>query len=191
VNRGEGASAIRELAAKVSPLEDLTQLDEGILVNVGILKGGDARQVIPARAEMEMDYRAPTQEEADKLVAKIREIALLQQNPSVTLELEGRQSRPEFPRSPGTVSLYRRALAIASEMGMPLPEIHTRGGSDGSFVAARGVPTLDGLGPIALDDCSRRERLLIKSLVPRTQLLARLIAGLGGHEHEDTNAAAV
>ncbi len=180
VNRGEGASAIKELAAKVSSLEDLTHIRKGILLNVGIFKGGEARQVIPAKAEMEMDYRAPNQEEADKLVADIRKIALFQQNSKVTLKLEGRQSRPEFPRLPGTVSLYRRALAIANEMEMPLPEIHTRGGSDGSFVAARGVPTLDGLGPIALDDCSRKERLLIKSILPRTLLLARLIAELGG-----------
>ncbi len=185
VNKGEGASAIKELAVKVSPLEDLAQMDKGILLNVGVFKGGEARQLIPARAEMEIDYRAPNQEAADKLVADIRKIALCQQNPKVSLDLEGRQSRPEFPRSPGTLDLYRRAHAIADEMGMPLPEIHTKGGSDGSFVAARGVPTLDGLGPIALDDCSRRERLLISSILPRTLLMARLIAGLGRFDNEN------
>ncbi len=183
VNKGEGASAIRELAAKVALLEDLTRIDLGILVNVGLFKGGEARQVIPARAEMEIDYRAPSQDEADRLVENIRRIALHKLNSKVSIELEGRQSRPEFPRSPGTLELYRRALAIANEMEMPLPEIHTKGGSDGSFVAALGVPTLDGLGPIALDDCSRRERLLISSIIPRTRLLARLIAGLGQAEN--------
>lgn len=179
VNKGEGASAIRELAAKVSPLEDLTRLEEGVLVNVGLFKGGEARQVISAHAEMELDYRAPNQEEADKLMEDIRRLALTRLNDKVRLTLDGRQSRPEYPRSPGTLDLYHRALAIAEDMGMPLPEIHTMGGSDGSFVAARGTPTLDGLGPIALDDCSRRERVLISSILPRTTLLARLIAGLG------------
>jgi glutamate carboxypeptidase len=187
VNKGEGASAIRELAAKVALLEDLTRLDEGLLVNVGLFKGGEARQVIPARAEMEIDYRAPSQEKADRLAEDIRRIALHKLDSKVSIELDGRQSRPEFPRSQGTLKLYRRALAIADEMGMPLPEIHTKGGSDGSFVAARGVPTLDGLGPIALDDCSRRERLLIKSIIPRTILLARLMAGLGQVEHSNTD----
>ena len=180
VNKGEGASAVRELAVKVAPLEDLTRLDQGVLVNVGIFNGGEARQVIPARAELEIDYRAPNQKEADMLAESIRKIALDKKNPRVELELEGRQSRPEFPRSPKGLDLYNRARAIAQSMGQSLPEIHTRGGSDGSFAAARGVPTLDGLGPIALDDCSRRERLVIKSFLPRTILLAELIAGLGG-----------
>jgi len=179
VNKGEGASAIRELSIKVAQLEDLARIEEGILVNVGLFRGGEARQVIPARAEMELDYRAPNQAEADKLVREIRRIALSQKDPRVSLNLEGRQSRPEFPRSSGTLDLYHRALAIANELCIPLPEIHTKGGSDGSFVAAQGVATLDGLGPIALDDCSRRERVVIESILPRTLLLAELISGLG------------
>jgi glutamate carboxypeptidase len=51
------------------------------------------------------------------------------------------------------------------------------GGSDGSFVAATGVPTLDGLGPVARHQCSSREVVEVSSIVPRTALLAGLIAG--------------
>lgn len=178
VNKGEGVSAIRELAVKVEPLESLSQIEKGISINVGVFNGGEARQVIPAFAEMEIDFRAPNQEEADKLVTQLKNIALTPINSKVKLILEGRQSRPEFPRSEGTLKLYSQALEIAQTMNMPLPEIHTKGGSDGSFVAALGVPTLDGLGPIALDDCSRRERVPISSIIPRTKLLANLIAGL-------------
>ncbi|MFH1137098.1 MAG: M20 family metallopeptidase [Pseudomonadota bacterium] len=189
VNKGEGASAIRELAVKVAPLEDLSVIDRGLLVNVGLFSGGEARQVIPAKAELEIDYRSPSQAEADRLAENIRRLALARENPKVTLELEGRQSRPEFPRSPGVLDLYRRARAIAAQLGLPLPEIHTKGGSDGSFTAARGTPTLDGLGPIALDDCSRRERLVINSILPRTLLLAELIAGLGRPQKEKTDGS--
>ena len=179
VNQGEGVSALRELAAKVGPLEALTRREEGLLVNVGLFKGGEARQVVPATAEMEIDFRASDQRAADNLVAQLKTIALTPIDGRVKLALEGGQSRPEFPRSAGTLGLYRRARAIARDMGLPLPEVHTKGGSDGSFVAALGVATLDGLGPIALDDCSRRERVRIDSIIPRTLLLARLIAGLG------------
>jgi len=178
VNKGEGVSAIRELAAKVDLLESLSQIDKGISINVGVFRGGEARQVIPAFAEMEIDFRAPNQKEADKLVVQLKEIALTPINSKVKLTLKGQQSRPEFPRSEGTLKLYSQALAIAQTMNMPLPEDHTKGGSDGSFVAALGIPTLDGLGPIALDDCSRRERVPINSIIPRTKLLANLIAGL-------------
>ncbi len=178
VNRGEGASAVRALAQKVGPLEDLACQEKGVLVNVGLFRGGEARQVIPGHAELEIDYRATSQALADELTEKINKIALENDNPRITLTLEGRQSRPEFPRSAGTLDLYERAKAIAKDLGQDLPEDHTRGGSDGSFVAAGGVPTLDGLGPIALDDCSPKERLVIQSIMPRTLLFARLIAGL-------------
>lgn len=174
-----GASAVRELAGKVEALEMLAVPEKEILVNVGIFRGGEARQVIPAFAEMHIDFRAPNQAEGDRLIARIRKIALSARNDKVKISLSGGQTRPEFPRSPGTLHLYRTAAAIAADMGMPLPEVHTRGGSDGSFTAALGVPTLDGLGPISLDDCSRNERVVIDSLVPRAELMARLIAQIG------------
>ena len=178
VDYERGASAVRELAGKVGPLESLTRVDQGIIVNVGIFKGGEARQVIPAAGEMHIDFRAPDQTQADELMAQVRALALTAANSKVSLSIEGGQTRPAFPRSSGTVHLYRHAAAIAEELSIPLPEVHTRGGSDGSLVAALGVATLDGLGPVSLDDCSRHERVVISTLVPRTLLLAHLIVAL-------------
>jgi glutamate carboxypeptidase len=171
-----GASAVRELAVKVEDLELLSEPGKGILVNVGVFQGGEARQVIPAFAEMHIDFRAPNQMECNILITKIRQIAIKTRNEKVNISLNGGQTRPEFPRSPGTLYLYRTAAEIAEGMGMALPEVHTQGGSDGSFTAALGVPTLDGLGPISFDDCSRNERVVIDSLAPRAELMARLIA---------------
>jgi glutamate carboxypeptidase len=171
-----GASAVRELAVKVEDLELLSEPEKGILVNVGVFQGGEARQVIPAFAEMHIDFRAPNQMECDILITKIQRIASKTQNEKVNISLNGGQTRPEFLRSPGTLYLYRTAAEIAEDMGMVLPEVHTQGGSDGSFTAALGVPTLDGLGPISFDDCSRNERVVIDSLAPRAELMARLIA---------------
>ena len=48
--------------------------------------------------------------------------------------------------------------------------------SDGNFTAAMGVPTLDGLGPVGGLDHSPFEYIDITSIVPRTALLAGLIA---------------
>jgi glutamate carboxypeptidase len=169
---------VRELAAKVVPLEALTRNADGIIVNVGVFRGGEARQVIPAAAEMLIDFRAPDQAEAERLGARIRGILAATENPRVTVTAEGVQTRPAFPRSPGTVHLYELAEGIAGELGMPLPEVHTRGGSDGSLVAAAGTATLDGMGPVSLDDCSRQERVILATMVPRALLLANLILAL-------------
>jgi glutamate carboxypeptidase len=178
VDYERGASAVRELALKVPALEALTRLEEGIIVNVGVFQGGEARQVIPAAAEMLVDFRAPDQVEAERLMARIQSVATTPENPAVRLTAEGVQTRPAFPRSAGTLHLYELAAGIAGELGMPLPEVHTRGGSDGSLVAAQGVATLDGLGPVSLDDCSLQERVVVGTLVPRALLLANLILAL-------------
>jgi glutamate carboxypeptidase len=70
-------------------------------------------------------------------------------------------------------------LAIAAGFNIPLNEVHSTGGSDGSFTAALGIPTLDGLGPMSFEICSRREKIVIESLFERSLLLAGLIGKLG------------
>ena len=188
VDYERGASAVRELALKVPALESLTRLEEGIVVNVGVFRGGEARQVIPAAAEMLVDFRAPGQAEAERLMARIQTLATTPSNPAVRLSAEGVQTRPAFPRSSGTLHLYELAAGIAGELGIPLPEVHTRGGSDGSLVAAAGVATLDGMGPVSLDDCSLQERVAVGTLVPRALLLANLILALDRERNGERRA---
>jgi glutamate carboxypeptidase len=178
VDYDRGASAVRALAAKVGPLEALTENARGIIVNVGVFRGGEARQVIPAAAEMQVDFRAPDQPEADRLMRRVQEIAAGADDPRVTISIEGGVTRPCFPRTPATVRLYQAAAKVAAGIGLPISEEHTRGGSDGSLVAAQGVATLDGMGPVSLDDCSRNERVVLATVGPRTLLLAGTILAL-------------
>ena len=56
--------------------------------------------------------------------------------------------------------------------------VSSRGGSDASFAAALGVPTLDGFGPICHDSCARGERIEVDSLAERGALMALLIVDL-------------
>jgi glutamate carboxypeptidase len=177
-NFSEGVSAIRELAQKVGPIEALSVPEEDRILNIGIFRGGEARQVVPADAAIHIDLRAPNDEEANQLIGRLQEIALTSTNPQVELSLSGGLTRPAFRRTAGVFDLYRRALAIAQEIKIPLPEIHSRAGSDANLVAGQGTPALDGLGPVAWDVCSRRERISLESLGQRALLLANLMAGL-------------
>jgi glutamate carboxypeptidase len=81
-------------------------------------------------------------------------------------------------RSIGTANLYKQARGIAHALGFTLEEAATGGGSDGNFTAALGVPTLDGLGAVGQGAHAAHEHILAKHLVPRTALLASLIANL-------------
>ena len=175
----EGASALRVLADRVAALEELTDVEQGTLVNVGMLEGGDARQVVPAAAEMHVDLRARTDPGAAALLTRVLEILRAPCDPRVTLEISGGITRPAFPRA-ASDALLNRANRAAAALGLAYPAVESGGGSDGSFAAALGRPTLDGLGPVCLDPCSRRERIVIDSLFERAAILGSLMAHLPG-----------
>lgn len=53
-----------------------------------------------------------------------------------------------------------------------------RGGSDGNFTAALGVPTLDGLGADGKGAHTDYEQINFSSLEPRARLMLRLLETL-------------
>lgn len=175
VNPEEGISALLPLAALVAPLSVLGG-EQGGCASIGILRGGSARQVVPDRAEMHVDLRAPSQAAAEALEAGIRALAAAQGG-GAAVTVAGGVTRPAFPTAMGE-TLFRLYREIAEQAGIAVSALTTRGGSDGSFGAALGIPTLDGLGPICFDTCSRRERILLASLSERALLLAGLILRL-------------
>ena len=98
----DGASAIREIAAKTVDLEALTDYSKGVTVNVGIIEAGTAVNVIPSRATAEIDIRIPTHELAAKIDARMQ--VLEAEVPGVTLEIKGSLNRLPMERTSGSLS---------------------------------------------------------------------------------------
>ena len=82
-------------------------------------------------------------------------------------------------RTPAVAALETAAQRLAGELGFTVKGASTGGASDASFVAAEGVPVLDGLGPIGGLDHSPDEYIELDSIIPRTALLALLIVAAG------------
>lgn len=177
VNAAEGASALKAAARAVLTLEALTDLPRELVVNVGILKSGFARQVVPHEAEMHVDLRAAYAEDLPKLEANVRSIIGDTGDPRVSVKIEGGWSRPLFPET-ASKGLFALAEGFASEIGAPIRAVVSSGGSDGSFAGALGRPTLDGLGPICHDTCSRREKIVVASVAERGAIFGALIDAL-------------
>ena len=171
-----GASAIAALAPLVGALEALGR-PPSQQVSVGIFRGGVARQVVPDRAELHVDLRAGDAAAAQALLERVRALVADAAADGVTLTLEGGFTRPPL-EAKRSHELWQLASGCAAELELPLHAVASRGGSDASFAAALGVPTLDGLGPICHDSCSRDERIEIASLADRGALLAQLIVVL-------------
>ncbi len=175
--REQGASAVSVLAPMVTEIEALSDFAAGTYATAGIFRGGAARQVVPGEAEIHFDRRAPNDQAAAELLARVRAIATRPPSDSrVTVEVSGDFTRPAFPTLPAMHALYALAEEYSRDLGAPIFSVVSRGGSDGSFAARLGVPTLDGLGPIGHDICSRRETTEVSSIPVRGALFAGLIA---------------
>jgi glutamate carboxypeptidase len=172
------ASAIEEIAHKTVALNALSNRERGVLVNVGTITGGSARQVIPDRASVSVDLRAPTTAVGDELLGQVEEIASRQYVTGTTTTLRGGITRPAYVAGKETLRMLALAQACGRELGRELGGVSSQGGSDGSFTGGMGLPTLDGLGPEGANSCSRDEYVLVDSLPTRSALLAGIIAEL-------------
>jgi glutamate carboxypeptidase len=169
-----GHSAILELARLIEKVAVFTDLRIGRTVNPGVISGGTRSNVIAEHAYADVDVRIARASDAAKVAKLFRSLRCA--DPACKLEITGGLNRPPMERKPGTVALYRQARKLAAELGFPLDEAATGGGSDGNFTAALGVPTLDGLGAVGEGAHAAHESVVIEHLVPRTALLAALIA---------------
>jgi glutamate carboxypeptidase len=168
-----GHSAIVELARQVERITGFTELDRGITVNIGTLQGGTRSNVIAAEARAEVDVRIAKAKDQARIEKHFRSLRVF--DSKCSLHVEGGLNRPPMERTPGTVALYKRAVAHARALGFELEEAATGGGSDGNFTSALGVPTLDGMGAVGEGAHAAHESLLLEHMAPRTALLAAML----------------
>ncbi|MEJ8543919.1 M20 family metallopeptidase [Brevibacillus borstelensis] len=173
----KGVSAIGELAEQIAYLHRLTEMDKGTTVNVGVMKGGSASNVIAAEAEAEVDLRVRSRAEAERVVPIIKN--LTPKLAGATIEVTGGINRPPLERTEQVGDMYSLAKRLAKTyLGFELQEKESGGGSDGNF-AAQHAPTLDGLGPVGDGAHAAHEHVIISQLPTRSALLALLIKELG------------
>ncbi len=172
-----GAKAILALAQHVVALEALNGLRPGLTLNVGVVKGGTARNVVPDYAHAGIDVRIARTEDGEALERAMREIIAREVVKGTSAELRGGITNPPMERTAATDRLLALAREAARDAGFELQDVATGGASDGNNTAALGVPTLDGLGPIGgRAHNAAEEYLVVESVVPRAAMLAGLIA---------------
>jgi glutamate carboxypeptidase len=176
VNHEQGANAIVELSRQLVRIQGMTDYTRGVTLSVGTVKGGLTSNVVPDAAEASVDFRVSTLEDADELMHALR--ALQPVDSRCALEIEGGLNRPPLVRSAAISALFEIARDAAAASGFLLGEGGTGGGSDGSFTAAMGVPTLDGLGVDGDGAHAEHEQVLIEDIPRRAAFLSRMLSAL-------------
>ena len=172
----KGQSAILELAHQILAISQLTDLERGTTLNVGVIHGGTRCNVVAAEAVAEVDLRIARKGDGPIMERKVRQLRPV--NKKCKLEIEGGINRPPLERTKQVIALFELARRIAGELGFPLEEIAVGGGSDGNFTAGIGVPTLDGLGAVGEGAHATHESVVAAKLPRRAALLAGLIEAI-------------
>jgi glutamate carboxypeptidase len=165
----KGASAILELARQTERLHSLNLAGSGITLNVGVVHGGTRSNVVAAQAEGEIDVRFATEAESQEIDRLLLNLQPVDERTKVFVS--GGINRPPLERTAAVVELFEKARSIAGYFGFELGEAQVGGASDGNFIAALGIPVLDGLGisgdgahavheHIEVDDIARRGALI-------------------------------
>ncbi|MGB0469624.1 MAG: M20 family metallopeptidase [Ilumatobacteraceae bacterium] len=163
-----GVNSLVEAAHQVLAIAEFADDLQETTVTPTVAHAGTADNVVPAETRIRVDVRVTSAEEAQRIEAAFADLAPV--NPEATIEVNGRVGRPPMPES-ASAELMPLALAHdASVVGVAVG-----GGSDGNFTAARGVPTLDGLGAVGGGAHADHEYVEVETMPGRADLLAAII----------------
>ena len=169
----QGINAIHELAQQIVRLIGLNDPDKGVTLNVDVIGGGTKENVVAGNAWAVLDFRAMSSEDALKIERYIHELKPVLEG--AELEITGGFERPPMEETAESLAIAAKAQEIAGELGFELGKGLSGGGSDGSFTAALGVPTLDGLGVDGDGAHAMHEHVLISRIPDRGALFTELI----------------
>jgi glutamate carboxypeptidase len=180
----EGVSAVHALALLIARLEEMTDYDRGVTVNVGRVQGGTAKNTVPEHAWCEIDGRFEQAADGEALAKGIEQWVQHPDLPprlgSARIERSGGITRPPLVPSDASQALRTRYETHAAAVGLGTGEADLQGGgSDANILSGLGIPSIDGLGPRGRHFHSTEEWSSLASLLRRTQALARLVVESG------------
>jgi glutamate carboxypeptidase len=179
VRPAEGVNAVLEAAHKTVALQALNGRWPGVTCNVGVLQGGSRTNVVADRAVMRVEVRAATMDAFDQAMAEVERIVARSTVDRATATMAPAHRHPPMERTEAVAALVAQAQAVARDLGFEVGEAATGGAGDANTTAAAGLPTIDGLAPVGGEAHGPDEWLDLDSVVPRTALLAGLLARLG------------
>ncbi|MBC6556436.1 M20 family metallopeptidase [Citrobacter braakii] len=174
----KGRSAITAFANSVLAINALTDMTRGTTLNVGVVQGGSAANVVAAKLRAELDVRFWDNEEYDRVHQAL--LSLCQQGflEGVTTTLTRVSHKPAMAANEETQQLMALVEQAGQEEGIAVTWQAVGGGSDANLTASLGIPTLDGLGPVGAGFHGVDEWLNISSIEQRIRLLKRIITML-------------
>lgn len=135
----KGISAIQIAAHAISQMR-LGRIDDETTANIGVIRGGQATNVVCPEVEILAEARSLNREKADAQIAHMArcfEQAAQQFGGQAVIEIERHYEGYTLTENDLPVQVVRRAL---QRLGMDAPVRPTGGGADANVFIARGLP---------------------------------------------------
>ena len=177
-----GISAIAALSHSITTMSAHADPANGRIVNVGVITGGSATNIVPDHAQAWGNVRFSSARAEHDLSAALA--ALPSQLPrtgpgsGASLAVQTSFARPSKPTTPGVRMLAELARSTAQDLGQTMPFGKTGGVCDGNNLQAEGIPVIDTLGVRGGGLHTTDEWVDLASLVERAQLAAILMLRL-------------
>ena len=178
----DGRNAATELLHQLQLFEGaFPRSGEGLTANLTILSAGTRANIIPDRAEAQINVRVRDLADLGPVQAVLEKNAATTAVPDTSVSID-RGTDAVFPPlrvNPATEALADRAEAIYAGLGLKISRGGNGGASESALAAAAGTPALDGLGPAGGGFHGENEYILLSTVTPRLYLLTKLLMDLG------------
>jgi glutamate carboxypeptidase len=175
----KGRNAVIEASHQALQLGSLADPAKETSVNVTMIQGGNATNVIPDHAVIKADVRAFTPEEFDRVEKGLAKLAGETTVPEIQVKVSMARLFPPWPPSASTRSLLTRAQKLYAEIGRQLTGVPVGSSADVAFAAETGTPSIDGIAMLGGGAHSVDDYADLSSIVPRVYLLTRMLMDLG------------
>ena len=168
----EGVSAIKACSVAIANLPFMGRIDEDTTCNLGTIKGGRARNIVPDEVVAEGELRSISEQ-------KLNKYTLMGSVFTESIKMEKAVLEVKVERSM-TVSLSRRPCNYGSiekatdSLGLPLLPHSTGGGSDTNILNTKGITAVNiSVGMTNVH--STNEQIAISDMAKATELVLEII----------------
>jgi tripeptide aminopeptidase len=169
----KGIDAVRVAAEAVAAMP-LGRIDEETVANIGIIAGGEARNVVPGKVVLEGEARSHDQAKLDRQLDAMREAC--QRSADVygaTVDFVAEESYRTY-RIPEDAQPYREAAAAIRSLGLEVVPRKSGGGTDGNHFNAKGIPCV-GLPTGMVDEHATSEHIAVADMVTACKVLVAIV----------------
>ncbi len=169
----QGASAIVELAGWITKLDKLKNYERGTTVNVGLIEGGTALNMVAPYSKALVEVRYAEEREYERILRALKRMEakpFVERTKSKVIQLS------HYP--PLVPTEKTRALMKQLEK-FSLEYVKAGGTSDANRLASLDIPIIDGCGPQGGFPHSEKEFLSIETAAQRFDLMCAIIKEVG------------